>query len=337
MTKPITAVVTLLLVDQGVIKLEDPIEKWLPELTGRRVLKRIDGPIGETVAANRRITVEDLLSFRMGFGLIMDFSRKYPISDKFEEKELLGLGAPDLSSTLSHEEWLKRFAELPLMIQPGDQWQYNTAFYLLSVFLSRVTGKPLDQLFAESIFQPLGMKDTGFTVPKEKTERFSDCYWFDSENKKLELYDAADDSLWSKKPAFLDGAAGLVSTAPEYLMFSKMLLSGGKHDGKTFLSPEMHAAMTRNQLTPEQLSKPTFSPDQWKNHGYGYGVSVVTSESKKINGKLGQYGWDGGFGSSWRVDPKANLIGVILTERTFDTPALPPICEAFWDEVYGRS
>lgn len=336
MTKPITAVATLKLVEQGVFDLQDPIDRWLPEMADRQVLKRLDGPVGEAVPAKRRITIEDLLTFRMGFGMIMDFSRQYPILDRFEKDGLLGLGAPDLESPHSHDEWLKRFSELPLMVQPGEMWQYNTAYYLLSAFLSRVTGKKLDQLFKELIFDPLGMKDTGFTVSPSQVSRFSDCYWFDSEHEKLELFDAGDDSLWGQTPRFLDGAAGLVSTGVDFLTFAKMLMSEGMHEGKSFLSSELLNSMTMNHLTPEQRAKPTFSPDQWRNHGYGYGVSVLMYESRKHHGKEGQYGWDGGLGSSWRNDPKSKLIGILLTERTFDSPELPPIHEQFWDEVYSR-
>jgi CubicO group peptidase (beta-lactamase class C family) len=336
MTKPITAVVTLLLIEQGKMKLQDPVEKWLPELASRRVLKRPDGALIETVSMQRPMTVEDLLTFRMGFGMIMDFSKKYPILEKFEELELLGLAGPDATSPLTHEEWLKRFATLPFIYQPGEIWQYGTAYYLLSVLLARVSGKRLDQLFEELVFSPLGMKDTSFVVPSNKLDRFSDCYWFDSENDQLEIADSAEDSDWSFHPNFFDAAAGLVSTVDDYLIFAKMLLNQGKHEGRQFLSAENVKAMTENHLTSEQRLKPTFDPDQWRNFGYGYGVSVLTEESRKVNGKVGQYGWDGGFGSSWRNDPKLNLCGIILTERTFDSPALPVICETFWDQVYDR-
>lgn len=336
MSKPIAAALTLRLVRQGQLNLNDPIERWLPELANRRVLRRPEASLNDTVAAVRSITVDDLLSFRMGFGMMMDFSKPYPIVQEFERLELLGLGAPDLSAKLTPEEWLKRFASLPLMTQPGEMWLYNTAYYLLGVFLSRVTQKSLDRLFQEEIFGPLGMVDSGFTVPADKVARFTDCYWYDSENEKLELYDSANKSLWSHTPPFFDAAAGLVSTAQDYLAFARMLMSGGKHNGKTFLEAELVKAMTSNHLTPAQRAKPTFAEEQWKNHGYGYGVSVVLSESKESFGRVGQYGWDGGFGSTWRNDPEARLIGILLTQRTFDSPKLPPICEQFWREAYGE-
>lgn len=339
MTKPIAAVATLLLADQGKLRLQDPIEKWLPELADRRVLKRIDGDLADTVPAKREIRVEDLLSFRMGFGLIMnfsDFSKKYPIVERFKELGLLGLGPPDLSNPLTADEWLERFAMLPLMMQPGELWQYNAAYYLLGIFLSRVTGKALDELFRELLFDPLGMKDTGFVVPKEKLGRLTDCYRFDSEKSRLELLDAASDSHWSRKPSFLDASAGLVSTVDDYLAFARMLMSEGQHADKPFLSAEMARAMTANQLTPDQREKPTLVSDRWRNHGYGYGVSILMSESKTGIGRAGQYGWNGGFGSSWLNDPKSRLIGILLTERAFDSPALPPICEEFWKQVYVK-
>ncbi len=334
MTKPITAVVALRLMELGCFALSDSIEKWLPELANRRVLKTMSSTLDDTVPAKRPITVEDLLTFRMGFGMIMDFANSYPIRDEFTKLELVGLGAPDISNPLNQKEWLKRFATLPLMDQPGEVWQYNTAYYLLGVFLSRVMNRPTDEVFQEVLFGPLGMKDTGFMVPKEKLNRFSDCYWFDSENDKLEVFDPASKSVWAEKPVFFDAGAGLVSTVDDYAAFAGMLLNEGRHNGDAFLKSESVRAMTRNHLTQAQREKPSFAPDQWKNHGYGYGVSVQTGETFPGKGHIGQYGWDGGFGSSWKNDPKAKRFGIILTERTFDSPELPPICKEFWRQAY---
>lgn len=334
MTKPITAAATLRLAEQGKLRLEDPVTRWLPELARRRVLARIDGPLDETVPARREITVEDVLTFRMGFGMILDFSKPYPIVDEFGRLGLLGLGPPDPSSPITPEEWLQRFATLPLMTQPGEAWLYNTAYYLLGVLLSRVTGQKLDKLLEECVFQPLGMKDTGFVVPEDKLHRLTDCYWFDSENQRLEIHDAAESSIWSREPSFLDAAAGLVSTADDYHRFARMLLDRGRHEGRAFLSEESVEAMTRDHLTLEQRAHATLVPDQWKNHGYGFGVSVRTARADDLPGHPGQYGWNGGFGSTWLNDPAAGLTGILLCERTFDSPALPPICLEFWKQAY---
>lgn len=166
-------------------------------------------------------------------------------------------------------------------------------------------------------------------------KRLSDLYWFNSEAKKLEFFDGGEGSMWAKPPAFPDGAAGLVSTAQDYLTFSRMLLNHGESLSGRILTRFSVEAMTSEHLTPEQKRGGTvLSEHQWDYGGYGFGVGVAT----RIGGPSltpGQYGWDGGLGSSWRADPREGLTGVLLMQRTFDSPTQPKATQDFWTMAYG--
>src|SRR5438309_8332738 len=177
MTKPILAAATMMLVDDGKLALDEPVERLLPELADRRVLRRIDGPLDDTVPARRPITVDDLLTFRMGHGLIMEptFDPPYPIVTAARDLELV-MGPPDPRTPHDPNEWLRRFATLPLMYQPGERWQYNTGSLVLSVLVARASGQPLADFFKARIFGPLGMKDTGFSMSAEQTGRLPSNY-----------------------------------------------------------------------------------------------------------------------------------------------------------------
>src|ERR1700694_1284157 len=168
MTKPILATATMMLVEDGALSLDEPVDRLLPELAGRKVLKRIDGPLDDTVPARRPITVEDLLTFRMGHGLLFEpsFDPPFPIVNAARDLQLV-MGPPDPRTPHHPDEWLKRFATLPLMYQPGERWQYNTGSLVLGVLVARAARKHLADFFRTRIFEPLGMNDTGFSMPAE--------------------------------------------------------------------------------------------------------------------------------------------------------------------------
>src|SRR6266480_1403940 len=152
------------LVDDGALKLDEPVDRLLPELADRKVLKRIDGPLDDTVPARRPITVDDLLTFRMGHGLIMEptFDPPFPIVLAAKELDLV-MGPPDPRTPHDPDEWIKRFGTLPLMYQPGERWQYNTGSLVLGVLVARAAEGPLSELFRTRIFEQLGINDTGFS------------------------------------------------------------------------------------------------------------------------------------------------------------------------------
>src|SRR5439155_3853717 len=176
MTKPILAAATMMLVEDGTLALDEPVDRLLPELADRKVLKRIDGPLDDTVPARRPVTVEDLLTFRMGHGLIMEptfdppFDPPFPIVRAANELQLV-MGPPDPRTPHDPDHWMERFATLPLMYQPGERWQYNTGSLVLSVLVARASGQTLPDFFQMRIFEPLGMKDTGFSLSAEKSSR----------------------------------------------------------------------------------------------------------------------------------------------------------------------
>ncbi len=176
MTKPITAAATMILVEECKLRLDEPVDRLLPELADRKVLRRLDGPLDDTVPANRPITVRDLLTFRMGFGQMMASPDAYPILKAATEQEI-GMGPPNPSKMPAPDEWTRRLGTLPLMHQPGEKWMYNTGSDVLGVLIARASGQPLETFFREHIFKPLGMKDTGFSVPASKIDHLATSYW----------------------------------------------------------------------------------------------------------------------------------------------------------------
>jgi CubicO group peptidase (beta-lactamase class C family) len=313
MTKPILATATMLLVDDGKLGLDEPIDRLLPELSDRQVLKRIDGPLDETVPADRPITVEDLLTFRMGYGMIFEpsFDPPYPIIKAATELELV-TGPPDPRTPLDPDRWIRRFGTLPLMDQPGQRWRYNAGSLVLSVLLPRASGLPLADFFRTRIFEPLGMKETGFSMPAENTGRLPGYYATDFETGKMELKTLSAPSEWSRPPVFPSGAAGLLSTVDDFLAFARLLLNRGMHGDRRLLSERSVELMTTNQITPEQMGGggPVLG-----GHGWGFGMTVVTKPDE-VSPVAGRYGWNGGYGSVWFNDPNRNRVGIAMTQTT---------------------
>ena len=326
LTKPVTAVAAMILVEECRLRLDEPVDSLLPELADRRVLKRLDGPVDDTVPANRPITLRDLLTFRMGFGLVMAMPGTYPIQAAMSEQGIR-MGPPAQAEP-PPDEWIGRLGTLPLIHQPGERWLYDTPSDVLGVLVARASGQTLDAFFAERILEPLGMKDTGFSVPAETIDRLATSYWINFETGAFEIYDEADGGRWSSPPAFASGAGGLVSTADDFLAFGQMLLAGGKG----ILSRPSVELMTTDQLTPEQKSVSGLIPAYFDNHGWGFGVSVVT---RRVGfPSVGTYGWDGGLGTSWYVDPREELVGLLMTQRAWTSPSPPDVCLDFWTSVY---
>ncbi len=311
MTKPILALATMLLVEDGALVLDEPVDRLLPELADRKVLKRIDGPLDETVPARRPITVDDLLTFRMGHGLIMEptFDPPYPIVNAARDLELV-MGPPDPRTLHDPDEWLKRFGTLPMMYQPGERWQYNTGSLVLSVLVARASAQPLADFFQTRIFEPLGMTETGFWMSADQTGRLPSNYMTSFQTGKLEQQTNSGSEVWTKAPAFPSGAAGLVSTIDDYLAFARLLQSGGVHRGKRLLSGESVGLMTTNHLTPEQMAGggPILGGQGW-----GFGMAVVTAPDD-VSSAPGRYGWNGGYGTFWFNDQSRDLIAIAMTQ-----------------------
>jgi CubicO group peptidase (beta-lactamase class C family) len=332
MTKAITAAAAMILVEECKLRLDEPVDRLLPELAARKVLKRLDGPLDDTVPAKRPITVRDLLTFRLGFGIVMAPPDLYPIQKAVSEQQL-GQGPPQPLAPPAPDEWMRRFGTLPLLHQPGEKWMYHTGSDVLGVLIARAAGQPLGTFFRARIFEPLGMKDTGFSVPSAKLDRLAACYSVNPGTGGLELYDAAEGGQWSRPPAFPSGGGGLVSTIDDYLAFGLMLLNKGRHGRERVLSRPSVETMTTDHLTPGQKALSGLTAGYFDSHGWGFGVSIVTRR-EDVAGSVGKFGWDGGLGTSWCSDPQEEMVGILLTQRAWTSPSPPDVCLDFWTSAY---
>jgi len=311
MTKPVTAVAAMMLVEEAVLKLDAPVDKWLPELADRKVLRSIDAPIEDTVPADRPITLRDLLTFRAGIGAIMAPPGQYPIQTAVADA---GLAPGPDPSKLSPDEWMARLGALPLLHQPGERWMYHTGSDILGVLVARAAGKSLGEFFQERIFTPLGMKDTAFSVPEAKLDRLATAYTTDPKTRKLAVYDPARGGQWSHTPAFESGSGGLVSTAEDFLAFGRMLLGRGRLGFTRLLARPTVELMMTDHITPEQKAASPFFPGFWDASGWGFGASVRTRRDD-IGPAPGSFAWTGGFGTAWCADPQEDTVSVFLTQR----------------------
>jgi CubicO group peptidase (beta-lactamase class C family) len=328
MTKPVTAVATLILLEECVLRLDEPVDRLLPELADRQVLRRLDGPVDDTEPAHRPITVRDLLTFTLGHGMLMG---GYPIVDAVERLGLTG-GPPRLTTAPATDEWLHRLGRLPLLHQPGERWMYHTGSTVLGALISRATGMPFGDFLRQRIFRPLGMADTGFEVSDDKLHRLATTYFTDQATGALSVFDGVQDSRWRHAAAFPDAGADLVSTVDDFLVFAQMLLDKGRYPGGRLLSRLSVETMTTDQLSPEQ--KQATGPGLFDNHGYGFGVSVVTRRDD-ISMVPGRYGWDGGLGCCWTSDPAEGMTTILLTQKMWDSPEPPPVRSDFLTSAYA--
>jgi CubicO group peptidase (beta-lactamase class C family) len=330
MTKPVTAVAAMMLVEEGKLALDEPVDGLLPELADRRVLKRIDGPLDETEPAARPITVEDLLTFRLGLGVLFA-PDDWPIQRAIAERTLAGFGMPDPRNPLGPDEWMKRLGELPLMAQPGERWLYTAGSNVLGVLVARASGMSQPSFFERRIFAPLGMRDTAFYAPAAKVGRLAVAYR--REEGQLVVHDQAAGGAWSAPPAFPAGDSGLVSTVDDFDAFSRMLLRGGLAGEHRLLSEASIAAMTRDHLTLAQRrdGEAVLGPGR----GWGYGMAVAAEENPD-GAPVGAFGWNGGFGTSWIADPNSDTTVIVLTQTLFDSPEPPAVHRDAWRAVFGR-
>jgi len=311
-TKPVTAAVVLSLAEDGLLGLEEPVDRLLPELADRRVLRRPDGPLTDTTEAERAVTTRDLLTFTWGFGMqgaMFMAPEPWPIVSAVEERELSSFGPASPDTTPEPDTFMARLGELPLLAQPGERWLYSAGSQVLGVLAARAAGAPFEDVMRERVLTPLGMDDTAFYA--NDTSRLATAY--ENVNGELTVRDRPD-GQWSRPPRFPDGAAGLVSTAEDLLRFGRMLLLPG---GNPVLTAGTVAEMTSDQLTPAQLARvwPGFS--FLGDRGWGYGVSVT---------EWG-YGWEGGSGTAWANVPDQDLTVVVLTQRAVDETGPPAVCD----------
>ncbi|WP_432934652.1 serine hydrolase domain-containing protein [Microbispora sp. CA-135349] len=335
-SKPVTIAAAMVLLDECRLRLDDPVDPWLPELADRRVLKRFDGPLDDTVPARRPITVRDVLTSTFGLGMDMT-SLGAPIMNAVFERGL----TPNLPEPMPEpDEWMRRLGELPLMHQPGERWQYQISSDLVGVLVSRVTGQSFEEFLRERVFEPLGMIDTGFHVPPGKIDRLPVLYAPDPGTGQFLVWDEAEGGRWSEPPAFQGGGGGLVSTVDDYHAYFRMLLNGGVHEGKRILSRPAVELMTTNRLTPgQQAARDAMARDnvhvshgQGQHGGWGFGMAVRTYRGDYAS--VGQFGWDGGSGTATYADPAMRLTGILLTQVGASTPDSTRLIHDFWTTLY---
>ena len=330
MTKPITAVAAMILVEECKVRLDDPVDEWLPELKDRRVLRTIDSPLEDTVPAKRPITLRDLLTFRAGYGEVAFLSPTCSLLKAMMEAQLpltewLFPGTPD--------EFMKRLGKLPLAHQPGDRWLYHMGCEILGVLIARVSGQSLGSFLRERIFEPLGMADTGFFVPEKKLDRLPICYGTDLLTGQLVVLDEARGGKVARPPEFEAGAGGLVSTVDDMAALGQMMLNKGAYGRVRILSRPSIELMTMDHLTPEQKAASPFFADFWKDHGWGLGLGVITGRND-LSGVPGRFGWDGAFGTSWWIDPREEMVGILMTQRRPDRLGISALTLDFWTSAY---
>ncbi len=302
-TKPITAAAVMLLVDDGLVGLDDPIARWLPELAKPLVVRTPQSALDDVVPATRPITVEDLLTFRAGWGFPSDFSLP-AVAELFQKLPVFGAReAPD--------EWLATLAKVPMLRQPGEAWLYNTCSDVQGVLIARAAGRRLPEFLAERIFEPLGMIDTGFHVPSEKVDRLAPYHRPDLA--------VIEDGLWTRPPIFPSGSGGLLSTLADWHRFGRMLLA----DGGGILSRQSVRLIMTDQLTKEQRDASALFLE---GAGWGFGGAVAAD---------GRYGWIGGTGTTAHVAPATGTVGILFTQLQMTGPASTSFMRQFWEHAFG--
>jgi CubicO group peptidase (beta-lactamase class C family) len=330
-SKPITAAAAMILVEECKLRLDEPVDRLLPELANRRVLSRFDAELDDTVPARRAITVRDLLTFRMGFGILMLPPDETPIQRAASALDLQQ-GPPNPQGYPPPDEWMRRLGTLPLIYQPGERWIYHTGCDVLGVLIARASAMSFPDFLRERLFEPLGMKDTAFFVPPAKQARFATQYRTDFRTGALSFFDGPSDGQWSSPPPFPSGGGGLVSTVDDLLAVGQMMLGHGD-SAKRILSRASIALMTSNHLSSTQAPLWGSGGEYFDTHGFGFGMSVVTQFSD-YSGSVGTFGWDGGFGTTWYCDPHEGMVSILMTQAMWTSPAPPKVCLDFRTAVY---
>ena len=331
LTKPVVAAGAMILAEECGFRLDDAVDRWLPELANRRVLRSLESQLDDTVPATRAITIRDLLTYCMGFGSVMARPGTYPIQQPIRDlaiggdRPLLPTGYP------ATDEWMRRLGSLPLMAQPGERWMYQVSGDVLGVLIARVSGQSLGNFLRERIFDPLGMRDTGFHVPAEKVQRLPALYFFNRKKGALDLFDDESRSAFAQEGAFEAGGGGLVSTLDDYFAFCRML-NKGRHGREQILSRSSVELMTSDQVSAAQRTGMDLFFGAHSSWGLGVAVDIAR---KEIYHNPGRFGWTGGYGTTAYTDPTEGMIGILFTQRMMDSPEPPRVFTDFWTAAYA--
>lgn len=311
MTKPITSIAFMQLVERGKVALSEPVSKYIPEWANLGVF--ISGGGEQPFVSRpplRPMQIIDLL--RHTSGLTYSFQERTPIDAAYRKAGIERFDGGDL------ENFVKVLADIPLEFDPGSGWNYSVSTDILGLIIQRITGKSLDRYFQDEILDPLGMVDTHFHVPDSKIDRLPDCFIYNPKTK-MKLYDSGSDTAWAKKLPFLSGGGGLSSTILDYHRFCRMLLNGGALDGVQIISPKTLELMTANHLPGgsdlTQMSKSLFSEAENAGTGFGLGFgTTIDSAATMIPCSTGDFYWGGMFSTAFFVDPVEDIIMIFMTQ-----------------------
>jgi len=310
MTKPITSVAVMMLLEEGHLLLENPVSRFLPEFAEPKVFVGGNANNVRTRPAVRPFSVHDLLIHMSG--LTYGFFESHPVDALYRRQRLGEFIHPDYDLA----EGMGRLAEIPLLFDPGDRWNYSIATDVLGRVVEVVSGTTLDEFFRTRIFEPLGMVDTGFSAPESELGRCCSLYMPGGQGSMNELFPA---ETMVQQPAFLSGGGGLVGTADDYLRFAHMLLNGGELEGVRLLGSRTVGAMKRNQLpggaSLNECGQSTFTEVAMAGHGFGLGFSVVEQPAAtQVLSSPGLFGWGGAASTAFWVDPKEQICCVFMTQ-----------------------
>ncbi|MCW4384195.1 beta-lactamase family protein [Salinibacterium sp. SYSU T00001] len=298
MTKAITAVAALRLIENGVMALDDRIATWMPELAEPRVLAHPDAPLDDTRPARRPITVRHLLTNQSGYGALVG---EPPLQRAMVEA---GVEAGAEPVDLGAQEWLDALATLPLAFQPGEGWRYHHSFGLLGILLGRAGGRSTHDVLAETVFEPAGMTDTGFTVPADQAHHLPAAFRRAADG--FEQSEPPGAGFYVAPAPFDVSHSELVSTIADYHAFLRALLDG------RLIGPDLRDELRRDQVPAAAKTPDSFFPGFWDDMGWGYGVSVVTGGPHR-----GRFGWSGGLGTDFFVDPDGTIC-IVMTQVEMD-------------------
>ena len=310
MTKPVTSVALMMLFEKGLIQLDDPAYRYIPSFRKLEVyVSGVDGSF-ETRAPDRSLTIKDLLSHQSGF--TYDFLKENEIDAAYSSRGIGSATQKDLASLIDS------LSDLPLLFSPGDRWNYSVSTDVCGHLVELISGQSLDTFFYENIFEPLGMSDTGFYVPAVDIPRFSANYLYNL-NGLPKLLDDPLKSRFIKRPSFLSGGGGLVSTAEDYLSFCRMILGGGELNGNRILSRKTIDLMSANHLTGgvdlAEVASGRWSETSYQGMGFGLGFSVVKDPSMTlVPGSVGELAWGGMANTAFWIDPLEDMAVVFMTQ-----------------------
>ncbi len=319
MSKPITSVALMQLVEEARVKLSDPVHRFIPEWKDLRVYAQGNHPHFLTVPCERPMTVRDLLTHTSG--LTYGFMERTNVDAAYRK-----LGVADRKPGSTLRDMIDTLAGLPLEFSPGSAWNYSVATDVCGHLVEAISGRPLDVALRERLFEPLGMVDTGFAVPDDQLGRFAANYTR-GPRKRLRLEDDPQDSVFAGDVTFFSGGGGLVSTAADYLRFCRALLGGGELDGARILGPRTIDYMTRNHLPGgrdlTECAIGAFAETPYEGTGFGLGFSVIEDPVKaQAVCTAGEFAWGGAASTIFWIDPTEDLIVIFMTQlmpsRTFD-------------------